>query len=401
MIKFLVIVQDLRVSGTSEGIVSRSFLGKLRLVYPKAFIEVLYLPHFDTDDALDLLPVNTLTRHVISTKIPFYVKWINRITTRVFDVLYADNYRHKQYAKCLKNIDAEAYDHIFVRSSGLGHETLLATHNLPLLKKAILNFHDPYPSAWYGKEGKKIHKNEFLRLKKMIEVVAQAKACCSPAFYLSSDLQYLYATDTPFYTLPHQFDPTVFNLDKKEQVRPKQATFQIAYHGALMFGRNVFNVLQAYEELVKEETFVKQETEFVLRIKGEGVTEIKTKYKDFKNVVVLDCLDFSNSYNEQLYESDLNLILENGPDICNILVGKAAFLAAYQKPVLCVSPPKSELRSIIKEDAYIADMNSVADIKTKLKRLIENRLVSQEPVFPFGDYFSVDSFEKYLNRILS
>src|SRR5690606_31455433 len=116
MIKFLVIVQDLRVSGTSEGIVSRSFLGKLRLVYPKAFIEVLYLPHFDTEDALDLLPVNILTRHVISNKIPFYVKWVNRVATRVFNVLYAEKYRHKQYAKCLKNIDAEAYDHIFVRS---------------------------------------------------------------------------------------------------------------------------------------------------------------------------------------------------------------------------------------------------------------------------------------------
>src|SRR5690606_13903571 len=238
-------------SGTSEGIVSRSFLGKLRLVYPKAFIEVLYLPHFDTEDALDLLPVNILTRHVISNKIPFYVKWVNRVATRVFNVLYAEKYRHKQYAKCLKNIDAEAYDHIFVRSSDLGHETLLAPHNLPFLKKAILNFHDPYPYAWYAKEGANIHKNEFLRLKKMIEVVAQAKACCSPASYLCSDLQYLYATEKPFYTLPHQFEPTVFNLDKKEQVRPKQAAFQIAYHGALMFGRNIFNVLQAYEELVQ------------------------------------------------------------------------------------------------------------------------------------------------------
>ena len=44
--KFLVIEQDLRVSGTSQGIISRSFLAKLRLAYPQSIIDVVYLKQY-------------------------------------------------------------------------------------------------------------------------------------------------------------------------------------------------------------------------------------------------------------------------------------------------------------------------------------------------------------------
>ena len=39
--KFLVVEQDLRVSGTSQGVISRSFLAKLRIAYPKSVIDVV------------------------------------------------------------------------------------------------------------------------------------------------------------------------------------------------------------------------------------------------------------------------------------------------------------------------------------------------------------------------
>ena len=55
--KFLIITQDLRVSGTSEGIVSRSFLAKLKKVYPESKIDVLYLCTHSSDDNLEILPI--------------------------------------------------------------------------------------------------------------------------------------------------------------------------------------------------------------------------------------------------------------------------------------------------------------------------------------------------------
>jgi len=400
--KFLVITQDLRVSGTSAGVVMRSFIAKLKKNYSNSIVDVFYISHFDaSNDKLEGLPADNITKRKVNQKIPAYVKWINRLTTRVFNHLYAEDYIHKKYAKHIQKIDYNNYDHIFICSSGISHETILSTLNLPILKKSIVVFHDPYPNTWYNGMSTKIHKNEFLRLQKMIKVVQQAKACCATAYYMAKDLQYLYASNKYFYTLPHFFEIGAFDLSKKDKIRKKAAKLQIAYHGALMFGRNVFNVLEAYTQLIEENPEHKSNTEFILRLKGDRIKELKQKFTHFKNIEIFDTLDFSNSANEQMFESDINVILENGPYYCNILPGKVPFLAAIEKPLLVVSPERSELRRILKNnDSYIADMNSVEDIKSKLDKLIQFRLESSEPVNPFEDYFSDASFKNNIEKIL-
>ncbi len=162
----------------------------------------------------------------------------------------------------------------------------------------------------------------------------------------------------------------------QSQVRKKSKKVSISYHGALMFGRNMFNVLLAYESLIKENSEYLEETEFVLRVKGEGVQELKEQFKSVPNIQILDTINFSNSSNEQIYESDIVIILENGPLYCNILSREGIFLAAYNKLVLTISPEISELRTIITDERCVANMNDVVEIKNKLKNLIDNRLVS-------------------------
>lgn len=399
--KFLVIVQDLRVSGTSEGLVSRSFLSKLRKSYPTSVIDVHYIIPTDTEDRLDLLPVDGVKKHLVATKVPSHIVFLNRIYWRLFHISLKERYIHQQYAKIIKTIDYKQYDHIFIRSAGIDHEIIMATHGLPILKKAIVNFHDPYPLAWYVGTESNVSNLELFRLKRTIEIVAQAKTCSSSSHYMSHDLQNLYASKKKFHTLPHQFDAAVFDLSDTNQIMKKNKKVSISYHGALMFGRNIENFLIAYEELLKEEPNYMQETEVLLRVKGEGIKQLKEKFKTIENIQILDTINFSNSSNEQIHESDIVLILENGPLYCNILVGKAPFLAAYHKPVLCLSPEKSELRNIITDKRCIANMHDVTEIKQKLKVLIENRLVSQEPFAPFGDYFSDENFKELLDGILT
>ena len=69
--RFLIIEQDLRVSGTSQGIISRSFLAKLRMVYPNSIIDVLYLKGQPSEDQLHLLPVDSIETHILNLTIPF------------------------------------------------------------------------------------------------------------------------------------------------------------------------------------------------------------------------------------------------------------------------------------------------------------------------------------------
>ncbi len=398
--RFLVIEQDLRVSGTSQGVISRSFLAKLRKSYPTAVIDVHYITQRDTEDDLHLLPVDSIKKHLVNTKVPKPLIFWNRFYWRLFHVSLKERFVHEQYATIIKAIAYQSYDHIFIRSAGIDHEIIMATHGLPILKKAIVNFHDPYPLAWYVGTSSKVSNLELFRLKRTMEIVASAKTCTSSAHYMSHDLQQLYASKKKFHTLPHQFDATVFDLSDTSQMLKKNKKVTISYHGALMFGRNIENFLKAYQALLEENPNYVAETEVILRVKGEGVPQLKEKFHAVDNIQLLDMVNFSNSSNEQRHESDIVLILENGPLYCNILVGKAPFLAAYYQPVLCLSPEKSELRNIITDKRCIANMHDVTEIKQKLKGLIDNRLVSNEPFIPFGDYFSDENFKKQLDVIL-
>ena len=401
MTKFLIVEQDLRVSGTSQGIISRSFLAKLRMVYPNAIIDVVYLKCRPSDDQLHLLPVDSIETHILDLKIPFFTKFVNRFYWRIFHVSLVAKHINSVYGSYIAKIDHQQYDHIFIRSAGLAHETILAAKDLPILKRAIVNFHDPYPVFWYVGSQSKLTNLEMFKMKEMMCVVSQAKTCMSSANTLSNDMEYLYGTRKKFYTLPHQYAETVFDLSDNSKVLQKNKKIVISYHGAIQFGRNIEILLDAYQELVENNNNYKENTEFVLRVKGVDMDKLRAKYSSTANIVIFDTLNFSNSCFEQMQLSDINIILENGPIYCNILVGKAPFLAATNKPIFSISPPRSEMRMIIKDNRYIATCTDKEEIKQKLEALIIQRLNLTEPVYPFGDYFSDENFIKTLNTILS
>jgi hypothetical protein len=398
--KFLVIEQDLRVSGTSQGIISRSFLAKLRKSYPTSSIDVVYLKSHPSDDHLHLLPVNSIETHVLNLKVPIFTKFINRFYWRFFGVSLVVEHINNVYSSFIKKISFDTYDHIFIRSAGLYHETILATKNLPILKKAIVNFHDPYPLFWYSGTTTEMTTLQLFKLKDMFKVVSQAKSCMSSASLMSEDMQFLYGSRKKFYNLPHQYDESVFDLSDVSNVLKKSKKIMISYHGAIQFGRDIEVLLDAYQELVTSSDLYRKNTEFVIRVKGIDLNMLREKYSRTSNIVVLETLNFSNSCFEQKHIADINIILENGPLYCNILVGKAPFLAAIQKPILSLSPERSEMRRILIDEKYIATYSDSIEIKNKLENLIIDRLNSEEIVFPFGDYFSDEKFKATLDEVL-
>ena len=397
--KFLVIEQDLRVTGTSQGIISRSFLAKLRIAYPLAIIDVVYLKQYDNEDRLDLLPVDSIESHILNLKIPIYIKWLNKIYWRLFHISLLSRHIHKVYGSYIAKIDYHKYNHIFIRSSGLDCETILGAKDLPILKKAIITFNEPYPLFWCTGSKSALTNLELFKLKEMFEVVTQAKSCMATAL-LAEDMQYLYGSRKKIHSLPHQYDESVFDLSEVSAVLKKKKKIMISYQGAIQFGRDIEMVLDAYEDLVSSNSLYKKNTEFVIRVNGIDVEKLKAKYSKTPNIIVLYTLNFSNSCYEQMHEADINIILENGPLYCNILVGKAPFLAATRKPILSISPKRSEMQSIIQEKRYLANCNEKEEIKQKLENLIVERMNSNESVYPFGDYFSDENFKLMLNKVL-
>jgi hypothetical protein len=397
--KFLIVEQDLRVSGTSQGIISRSFLAKLRIAYPDSVIDVLYLKQYNSEDRLDLLPVDSIDSIVMDLKIPSFTKWLNKVYWRLFHISLKQRYIHKVYASYISKIDYHQYDHIFIRSAGLDCETILGAKDLPILKKAIITFNEPYPTFWCTGSQSPITNLELFRLKEMFQVVSQAKSCMATEL-LAEDMQSLYGSRKRFHALPHQYDESVFDLSDVSNILKKKKKIMISYHGAIQFGRDIEIVLDAYQELVMENSLYKENTEFAIRVKGIDLQKLAEKYSKTPNLIIMGTLNFSNSCSEQVHEADINIILENGPLYCNILVGKAPFLAAIKKPILSISPERSEMRRIIKDNQYIASYSDKEEIKQKMEHLIINRMNSDEGVYPFGDYFSDEIFKNKLDELL-
>jgi hypothetical protein len=319
---------------------------------------------------------------------------------RLFHISLTTNHIRKVYGSYIAKIDYQHYDHIVIRSAGLNHETILGAKDLPILKKAIVNFHDPYPLFWYAGSTSALTSLELFKLKEMYEVVTQAKTCMSSASLMSEDMQSLYGCRKKFYNLPHQYDASVFDLSDNVNILKKNKKVMISYQGAIQFGRNADILLDAYKELIENNPLYRENTEFVLRLRGQDNIRLLEKYSRSTNIVVLDTLNFSNSCHEQMHEADINIILENGPLYCNILVGKAPFLAETKKPILSVSPERSEMRRIITDSQYIASCTHKEEIKQKLEKLILNRMNSDEAASPFGDYFSDENFKVMLDKIL-
>jgi len=397
--KFLVIEQDLRVSGTSQGIISRSFLAKLRIAYPKSNIDVVYFKHHPSDDQLNLLPVDSIKTHVLNLKVPFFTKWLNKIYWRLFHISLKERYIHKVYGSYIGKVDYQKYDHIFIRSTGLNCETILGSIDLPILKKAIINFNEPYPMFWCAGATIKLNNLDLFRMKQMQKVVEQAKACMG-THYLARDMQFLYGSRKQFYTLPHQYVENVFDLKDKSQAFEKSKKVTIAYHGALQFGRNIDILLDCYKELIEDNITYKENTEFILRLKSSEVNRLRKKYEATENIRLLAGVNFSNAAYEQKHLSDINILLENGPVYCSVLLGKAPFLAVIEKPILSISPIRSEMRNIVKDERFIASYNNKEEIKNKLENLIVGCLNSEKYENPFGDYFSDKTFKMLVDEII-
>lgn len=396
--KILVIAQDLRISGTSEGVVSRSFIVRLRKLYPEAIIDLCYFMGYEHDYDKELLGVNSISEHKINRRPPFHIKWSNAIYRRLFTKSIYKTYYLGQFKKVIAEIPYQNYDQVFIRSSGLEYETILACKDLPILKNAVINFHDPYPFFFDTSSSKELTKRELLDFQEMYEVVQLAKACTTPSSLLSKDLQVIYGNRKKFYTLPHQYDASAFNLSDDAVVRKKEKPISFSYHGGLQFGRNLDILLDAFAELCDENQNIYENTEMVFRLKSAENKRLTEKYKKYNNIHILDGLNFSNSANEQIKESDITLILESYLEYSNILLGKAPFVASLNKPVFALLPQECELRKIIKNENFIATSNNSKEIKEKLRNLIiEYSNVPLEN--PFLDYFSLEQFKNKLEII--
>ncbi|SFT40256.1 hypothetical protein SAMN04489724_0602 [Algoriphagus locisalis] len=400
--RLLVVAEDLRVSGTSEGQVSRSFVYRLALHPDVEKVDLLYLKKESSDHEIDMLPLNQVWEHDILFSKNKISKFVEKLGHKIFGKSLEDKVKLSKMEKILSNVRFENYDFIAVRSSGQSFLSLRAFKKFDYLKdKIVLFFHDPYPVFWdpgYSGPFSKRSENEFKDMKSLIDLGFK---CVTPSNLLSKDLRFLYKSNRNFFTLPHQFAPEVFSVFNGPKLKKESGKITFMYHGAIQLGRKIDYFLDACKDLMVESPDFKDQVKLILRIKGNDVERIKTKYKDMEILQILPQVPSQVAFWEAKEIADINLILEPSGNYSNILVGKAPLLDYVNRGVLVLGPEESELRNLLVDQSSFALAGSLIDIKRAVLSSIQ-KIRDNNTMYPvFGEYFSVENFNNLASKIFT
>jgi hypothetical protein len=100
-------------------------------------------------------------------------------------------------------------------------------------------------------------------------------------------------------------------------------------------------------------------------------------------------------------ESQINILIENGPFYSNVLLGKTPILDYLQKPILIVSPDFSEFRAICGNYPFLCSMNNKVEIKETINSIVKAVKSGYKLPSPFKDLFTQDYFNRSLTKVLS
>lgn len=400
--RVLVIAEDLRISGTSEGQVSRSFIYNLAR-HPKiSSVDLLYFNCNGQDHALGKLNVRDSWVYFTPAIGGQFTRFFEKVWHKIFGKSLIDTYKIGWMKRILRAFDFSPYNRVFVRSTGQSFLTIRAADALEGNEaKTVLYFHDTYPFFWdpgFQGEMTKLGVNAYLEMRKLLQ---SGFICTSPSAYLTRDLRFLYAVQSPFITIPHQFVPEVFEFAEETHLESVEGKLVIMYHGAIQLGRTIQPFLQAFQNLSSVDPWFKENVLLILRIKGNQRTSIQKEFESNENIRFLDQTNAGQSFQELQKYSSLNLILEPSGAYSNILVGKAPLLASLGKPVFVLGPAESELRHLVADGQYFANATSVGEIKSKLlpivKQISESEISKKDP---FAGYFSIDNFFGAVDKVL-
>ena len=392
--KTLIVCEALDLKGSSEGIVSNSFIRKYLKLFPDKKVDIIWIDTRNKGVNPKVEDYDFKFKYIhIGFKVHRIVTKLNAGVNRVFNKNTINNFKIKKIKKVISEIDFDSYNNIYFRSAGIEYFLFQALEDNKYLNKISLNFHDPYPASLYPGTNTKFSKQDFNSIMIFRKIVKNAKFVFSPSHYLSSDLGFLYSR--VFEVIPHQFDESIFNSMPVDQINELDCNFYyITYHGAIQHNRNLDLVLEAFCEICSKNEMVSRKVKFVIRSNGGEVKFLKEKYITNKNILFLNTVDARESYLEQKKYSSLSVILETNGEYSNILGGKVPMLASIDTRILCISSSISEMRNVLKDSPDDIVFYDLADIRIKLeKKLFE--IINNEKLKPsLKKYFSNDVFKE-------
>lgn len=309
----------------------------------------------------------------------------------------------KSIALGLKNASSFEPDLILTLSQAASFRPHHALLTLPLFhQKWMAYIHDPYPFHYYPvpynwyQDGFK-QKEIFFK-----QVSLKAAYSAFPSLLLKEWMgQFFSNLLKTGIVIPHQiyrmnFPESPPNFFKKEG-------FTLLHAGGLLSARNPTGLLNGFEQFLKQNPEALQETQLLLIGSHDYYTDFLKTYHSNPNIYITTQLDYQTSLQLQRLAS-VNIILEALSDISPFLPGKFPHCVLADRPILLLSPMKSETKRLLGNDyPYWSEIND-ADRIASLIALLYNRWKQETKDFHLNrpdlvSYCDVENLKKIIEHL--
>lgn len=404
--KVLILAENLEVNRTSSGLRSN----KQILMYSKKNdVTVLTTTPLNLFRQLDsvnycFLDLNKIKSNFLqkAPKISALPAYINGLNFKARSVV-------KKWAEEIINIiESDDFDLVVTLGSGLSFTPAYAMHkvNKNLYGKYLMFVHDPFPSNQYPPPYQK--KSTFLYKKQAQlfgKALLKADMISFPSLRLLEWMDKFYPNINkksiiqPHLGLTQNELKNILPAQKKRQLPKLSNGINIVHTGTLLGPRNPLYLIKALKLLFNREP--KAKDLFHLHIIGKMTKEWDEEDLTADNVHInthrytyLESLEIQK-------KADVLLLLEAVSKVSPFMPGKLADYLVAKKPILALSPTKSETSRILGKDYSLLVQNgNVEGIYNKLliiyKSYVNNTLHKLIPNADSLEHVRPENWEKVL-----
>jgi hypothetical protein len=366
--KWLILSESLELNRTSSGICNSNIICSLLALGND--ISVMYT-HVEGSEPIwlngaKLLPIQKDD----SNYLPLYIR-VPKIRA-LHTVITGFNYSKKKIITQWKNeiskaLSKDSYDVILILGSGLSYVPFFALHELSPKIKWIANIHDPYPlfelPPPYNKKRRFYMTREGNIFKQM----------CSDADGLTFPSQELMEWMSQFnpkikekgMVIPHpgKIADNIADVNSNLDVNLPLSKFNMVHAGSLLGPRDPKPLLTAYKQfLEKNPEAVQNSTISVIGKVFDTHGKIEEVMGRFgSNLNIIQRITYKRVF-EILKQSDVNIIIEAKTEISPFLPGKFSDYISANKPIMSLSPRKSEVRRLLGYDNVLCTENGNIEI---------------------------------------
>ena len=405
--KILVLSESLRINETSSGIVSATFIQALAMehavtcLYTKSF---KYSVSWFNNVTLKEVPVTEFKPNALVASIPKFRGLITNIT----GIHAKDQHQINTWAKAINNaLKKETYDLIITLGSGTSFFPHYAMLEVKTNTCWLANFHDPYPMSLYPAPYKQKRTRILYKQEKFTKIMMERADYISfPSLYLKEWMANFFPVIyEKSLILPH-VGMSLSRLPSNEvdsEVNLDQSHFNLLHAGTLLGPRKVAALFKALERFVSDDDERKKYTRLsVLGQISEDHNIIRTQNSE--NIqVITKRVSYQKSL-ELAKQSSVCIVIEADAEISPFMPGKLADLIYLEKPILALTPKKSETLRILgsahKYHARVHDEEEILQILLVLWNDWKDKKLKLEEHERLKAYISPKELNKAINTLI-